>query len=116
MNATLNVEDPLVDQEVTILITLGASTQPRDERPALISVGIAGQMPVIKNGVLGDVPALINEAWLAFGVRVQVAETISPSQSPADDPPVATADDAPVPTTSLKPAPRPPQAKNLALF
>jgi hypothetical protein len=56
MNTTLTVDDPLAGREVTIVITLSAGEQPRDERPMLLSLGMAGQRPVIQTGVLGDVP------------------------------------------------------------
>ena len=73
MNAPLTVDDPLAGQEVTVVVTLPAGDGPRDERPILVSLGIAGQPPIIKTGTFGDAPALINEAWTAFGVRAQVA-------------------------------------------
>jgi hypothetical protein len=73
MNATLTVDDPLADQEVTIVITLAAGEQARDERAALVSVGVTGQPPVTKTGAFGQAPMLINQAWTAFGVQAQVA-------------------------------------------
>jgi hypothetical protein len=113
MNANLTVNDPLAGQEVTIIITLAAGEQSREERPALVSVGLAEQMPVIKSGTFGDVPALINEAWTAFGVRAQTAEIPQEVESVTEV--VATAeieDDEPPPQLST---PRP-QATNLSLF
>jgi len=73
MNTTLTVDDPLADQEVTIVITLAAGKQVRDERLALVSVGVTGQPPVTKTGTFGQTAALINQAWTAFGVQAQVA-------------------------------------------
>jgi len=73
MNTTLTVDDPLADQEVTIVITLAAGEQARDERPAQVSVGVTGQPPVTRTGTFGQVTTLINEAWTAFGVLTQVA-------------------------------------------
>jgi hypothetical protein len=72
MNTNLIVDDPLAVQEVTIVITLAAGEQARDERMALVSVGVTGQPPVTKTGPLGQVVALINQAWTAFGVQAQV--------------------------------------------
>ncbi len=117
MNTTLTVDDPLADQEVSIVITLAATTQPRDERPALISVGLAEQLPVIKTGTFGDMSALIHEAWTAFGVRAQVAEVVSEGETVTEEQVVATAntsDDEP----ELEPQPNlsKPTAKNLSLF
>lgn len=87
MNTTLTVNDPLADQEVTIVITLAAGEQSRDERPAQVSVGVTGQPPVTRTGMFGQVAALIDEAWTAFGVQAQVAaapntETVGPAVKP----------------------------------
>ena len=73
MNTPLTVNDPLADQEVTIVITLAAGEQARDERPALVSVGVTGQPPVTSAGTFGQVTTLINQAWMAFGVQAQAA-------------------------------------------
>ena len=119
MNATLTVDDPLAAQEVSIVITLVASSQPREERPALVSVGVAEQMPVIKTGVFGNMPALIHEAWTAFGVRAQVAGAGSGVETVTEEEVVATAstgDDEPVPAPPASLAAPKPQAKNLSLF
>ena len=75
MNTTLTVNDPLADQEVAIVITLAAGEQARDERLAQVSVGVTGQPPVTRIGPFGQVAALINQAWMAFGVQAQVAAT-----------------------------------------
>jgi hypothetical protein len=75
MNTTLTVDDPLAGQEVTIVVTLSAGDQPREERLALVSLGIPEHMPITKTGALADLPALIHQAWIAFGVRAQVADT-----------------------------------------
>ena len=119
MNSNLTMTDPLAEQEVTIIITLAASDHAREERAALISVGVAEQMPVIKTGVFGDVPALIHEAWTAFGVRAQLTEKATVDEAVAGEQLLATADtEADEPAPSLLPplsAPKP-QAKNLSLF
>lgn len=122
MNSNLTLTDPLAEQEVTIIITLAAGDCAREERAALISVGVAEQMPVIRTGMFGDVPALIHEAWTAFGVRAQVTETAAAGEAAAaaEEELLATAD-----TEADEPAPPPPppslsapqpQAKNLSLF
>ena len=92
MNTTLTVNDPLADQEVTIVITLAAGEQARDERLAQVSVGVTGQPPVTRTGTFGQVPALINQAWTAFGVQVQIAaaqstETVGTAAKPAGETP-----------------------------
>jgi hypothetical protein len=60
MNAPLTVDDPLSGQEVTIVVTLPAGDEPRDERPILVSLGVSGQPPIIKTGAFADAPDLIN--------------------------------------------------------
>ncbi len=117
MNTTLTVDDPLADQEVSIVITLSVSSQPRDERPALISVGVAEQLPIIRSGAFGDAAALIHEAWTAFGVQAQVAAATSEVETVAEEQVIATADmdNEPAPTTPTLSPPKP-QAKNLSLF
>ena len=79
MKTNLIVTDPLAGQEVSILVTVAAGEEdgvclPRDGRPSLISVGVAGQMPISRSGTLGDVVALIHEAWAAFGVQAEMNE------------------------------------------
>jgi hypothetical protein len=106
MNTSLSIEDPLAGQEVTIVITLAAGEQPRDERPALVSVGVAGQPPVTKSGTLGQTAALINQAWSAFGVQSQLAavpeNTGQPDEETAETPETATpASKAAVPQPDL---------------
>ena len=119
MNTQLIVNDPLAGQEVTIIITLAPGEQLREERPALVSVGLAEQLPVIKTGTFGDVPALISEAWTAFGVRAQTAEIVQEVELITEEKVVATAE-----TENDEPTPQPqpqlstprPQAANLSLF
>jgi hypothetical protein len=119
MNTNLTVTDPLADQEVTIIITLAATEQPRDQRAALISVGVAEQLPVLKTGEFGDIPALINEAWNAFSIRAQVSETAQAVETVAEEQLVVTAnldDDEPAPTPQPHLSAPKTQAKNLSLF
>lgn len=72
MNTNLTVSDPLAEQEVTIVVTLAAGEQVRDERSALVSVGVTGQPPVTRTGTFGQIATLIGKAWTAFGVQAQV--------------------------------------------
>ena len=119
MNTNLTVVDPLADQEVTIIITLGATEQSRDQRPALISVGVTEQLPVIRMGLFADIPALINEAWIAFGVQAQMSEAAQAVETVAEEQLVATAnlhDDEPAPIPHPHQSAPKPQAKNLSLF
>ncbi|MCI0580184.1 MAG: hypothetical protein L0332_18040 [Chloroflexi bacterium] len=118
MNASLSITDPLAGQEVTIVISLTAGEHARDERPALVSAGVAGQRPATKTGVFGDVFRLIHEAYTAFGVQTQLAgtqavETIAEEQVVAT---AGTGDADPTPTPEPRPVTPKPQTANLSLF
>ena len=119
MKTNLTVVDPLATQEVTISITVATSDLPRDERPLLLSIGVAEQLPILKTGTLGELAALIHEAWTAFGVQAQLAEAASTSETDHEEEVIATAsvaDEEPIPLPSM-PLPMPkPQAQNLSLF
>lgn len=120
VNTTLTVDDPLAGQDVTIVITLPADDAPRDERPALVSLGMAGQLPVSKSGLFGDAAAIINEAWAAFGLRWQMAAAESAQMAIDEDETGADesetiAEAAVVQATSL-PAPAASRPQNLSLF
>lgn len=128
MNSSLTVTDPLTEQDVTIIITLAASDVPLAERPLLLSVGVAEQLPVVKTGTFTNLMTQIEEAWTALGVRAQVAgaaieeETIAEEQTAAPDTVatnVTTADtdnhETPPPSAHPLSAPQP-RAKNLSLF
>jgi len=120
MNPAIAIIDSLTNQEVTIIVTLPPDEGPREERPALVSLGVAEQAPVVKTGTLADLPALIQDAWTAYGVRVQLASTKPEADTAAEEQVVDSAgiedDDnsAPTPQAALT-APKP-QAKNLSLF
>lgn len=119
MKTNLTVLDPLAAQEVTISITVVANDLPRDERPVLLSIGVAEQLPILRTGTLGELTALVHEAWTAFGVHAQLAEVASTSETVHEEQVIATAsvaDEEPIPPSSI-PLPMPkPQAKNLSLF
>ena len=128
----LTIQDPLDGQAVTIIITLPADEHARDQRPALVSVGVADQMPVIKTGPFGTIAGLIDEAWTAFGVQAEVAKAAQKVKEEAAkvvetavapeliaEAATETEVDAPVPapTPEAKPKPVAPKpAGNLSLF
>jgi hypothetical protein len=127
VNTTLTVDDPLAGQDVTIVITLPADDAPRDERPALVSLGVAGQLPFSKGGLFGDAAALINEAWVAFGLRWQTEAVrtaaegagqeeagMAEAETVAEVTVVATTP-RPQPTPA-RPTPAEPKPQNLSLF
>ena len=132
MNSNLTVTDPLAEQDVTIIVTLAASDAPLAERPLLLSVGVAEQLPVVKTGAFASLVPMIEEAWTALGVRAQVTgaaieeETIAEEQTTAPGTVatnvttnVTTAEpdyhEASPPAPNSLSAPQP-QAKNLSLF
>jgi hypothetical protein len=128
----LILTDPLAAQPVTIMITLPVAESPRDERPALVSIGSDGRSPVFRQGVLADVAALIDEAWTAFGVReellaAQARAALAGASETAEPETIATAAvgsegagseaGQPLPPApAVKAVPRPPKPKNLSLF
>ncbi len=132
MKTILTVEDPLDGQAVTIIITLPVSQHARDVRQALVSVGVANQMPIIKTGSFGNIAGLIDEAWTAFGVQAEVAKAAQKAKKEAAktvetavapeliaEATTETEVDAPVPapTPEAKPKPTAPKpAGNLSLF
>ena len=118
MKSNLTVDDPLADREVTIIVTLAADKRPRDERPVMVSVGVAEQSPVIHIGIFGDLPALIHQAWTAYGVQAEVAST-NVEGEPAVEHIVATSvvqNNTPTPLPSSNLGTAKPQASNLSLF
>jgi hypothetical protein len=114
MMIPLTVNDPLVGQEVTIVMTLPADDRPRDKRPVMVSLGVTGQLPVIKTGAFADVPTLIDEVWTAFGLRAQVmdaAHTEPEAETVAEEPVATAAVDEEAPALPEKPP-----VGNLSLF
>ena len=116
ISSPLTLTDPLAGQPVTIVITLPPADGPVAERPALLSLGGGGQTPVFRQGPLTDLPALIDDAWTAYGLQLELA-AVTVEEEPAAEPatdiaaaPVAAATTAP----SVRPAP--PQPHNLSLF
>ena len=132
MNTNLIVDDPLAGQDVSIIITLTAGEDdtpcpPRDERPSLVSVGVAGQLPITRSGLFGEAADLIDAAWTAFGVQAQLAaqtKTTAVSATGGGEELIAetavgdSAKEAalpPLPATVKPTAPKP-TASNLSLF
>jgi len=123
MNPILTVADPLADKAVTIVVTLMAGGSNRDERLALVSVGVPEQPPVSRSGRFAALPDLIDAAWTAFGVQAQTAVAVSSAEVDEElvaeeeveamsVPPTA----VPVPPTAVPVPPTRPQAHNLSLF
>jgi len=121
MNSILTVADPLADKTVTIVVTLVAGGPTRDERPALVSVGVAEQPPVTKSGRFAALLDLIDAAWTSYGVQAQIAAAAPPEEPDeevvAEEEVIAPVEAAPLRPTAVTPPPPPrPQASNLTLF
>ena len=112
MTTELTLTDPLAKAPVHITITVqpASEDQPKENRAILLSLGVAGELPVQKQGSLAQLPELIDAAWLAFGVQQQAADASTDGAIQQDVEEVL----ADV-TMKKQPAPQP-QAKNLSLF
>jgi hypothetical protein len=127
----LAVTDPLGEQEVAVVIRVLPDNAQRVARTALVSVGTAGQPPVFVSGVLENVADLIRQAWLAYGVRAEMRQTVVEDAGTGDvetvaevaigddadgdeTPPAAPAQPQPQ-AQPARPQPRP-QPQNLTLF
>lgn len=113
----LTVNDPLADQEVAVVMRVLPDNAHRPARTVLVSVGTAGQPPVFLSGVLEDVADVIRQAWLAYGVQVEVRQHRAGDSTAADVETVAeaTVDETPA-ASPLPPRSRKSQPQNLSLF
>jgi hypothetical protein len=109
ISSPLTLTDPLAGQPVTVVITLPPTDGPAAERPALLSLGGGGQTPVFRQGLLADLPALIDEAWTAYGLQRELA-AVTVGEEPAAVAATATT------ISAGRPTPPPPQPHNLSLF
>jgi hypothetical protein len=122
MNDNLAIQDPLADKPVTILITLEPDSPSRASRTASITVGAKGEPPVFGRGAFEDVVGLINQAWLAFGVRQQTTISVTQTETVAEvevaeEPSVEPeANAGATPSTTEVSRPSRPRPQNLSLF
>ena len=65
----LTAQDPLSDETVIINIQVEPDNKRRDQRTALVTIGISGQVPTYVSGPFGQLNELINQAWRSFGER-----------------------------------------------
>lgn len=85
MTTPLSVQDPLTNQQVIIVITAAPQDVLCEERPILLSLGVASAPPTTRNGRLGDVLSMLQSAWAEFGRReTQAVKTAEPT--PATEP------------------------------
>lgn len=104
MTTPLSVQDPLTNQQVIIVITAVPQDVPCEERPILLSLGVASSAPTTRNGRLGDVFSLLQSAWAEFGRReTQAVKTAEP---------IPTAEPVTLVTTPVMTPPKP----KLSLF
>lgn len=63
----LTVQDPLSDKEIIINIQIQPDSEQRDQRTALVTIGVSGKAPVMLSGKFGQLNGLVNQAWREFG-------------------------------------------------
>ncbi len=63
----LTVQDPLSDKEIIINIQIQPDSEQRDQRTALVTIGLSGKAPVMLSGQFGQLNDLVNQAWREFG-------------------------------------------------
>jgi hypothetical protein len=115
IGSSFNIID--AGREATIVVTLPAHDGPRPTRPALVSLGAAGQTPVFQEGGLADVADLIDQAWQTFGLQLELAA--APTAETAGDEEIAATDLAVPPPEPAAPPTTPPtleRPRNLSLF
>ena len=115
----LTVTDPLAEKEVTIVIRVLPDNAQRPARTALVSLGVAGHVPVFASGVLENVDDLIRQAWLAYGLQAEVRQSAVQDVQPAAETvaEAAVVEEAPSsPPVQLQTARPQPRPQNLSLF
>ena len=78
----LTVQDPLNDKTVIINIQIKPDSKKRDQRTALVTVGVSGQVPIMLNGPFGQLNQLIDQAWRSFGQSTTDANATSTEAQP----------------------------------
>lgn len=78
----LTVQDPLNDKTVIINVQIKPDSKKRDQRTALVTVGVSGQVPIMLNGPFGQLNQLIDKAWRSFGEKDIANTTITEVQAP----------------------------------
>lgn len=87
-----------------------------------MTVGVKGEPPVFGRGVFEDVAGLIDQAWLAFGVRQQTTISVTQTETfaeveVAEEPSIEPeANAGAMPATAEISQPVRPRPQNLSLF
>lgn len=116
----LTLTDPLAKETVRIVITVSPQAVPRPEKAILLSLSATDQPPIMETGTLGQIPDLIQKAWIGFGVRQQTPVTPTEELPTGEAEVVAemtvTNETQDPPAQPTPPAIPKPQPKNLSLF
>ena len=78
----LTVQDPLSDKTVIINVQIKPDSKKRDQRTALVTVGVSGEVPIMLNGPFDQLNQLIDKAWRSFGEKDIANTTITEVQAP----------------------------------
>ena len=79
---SLTLQDPLEKHEVVVTIRVKPNSgAKRQDRTALVSLGIERQFPLITEGELGDIEGIISEQWIAAAKQLNLDEA---SEAPAE--------------------------------
>jgi len=119
MNDNLAIQDPLADKPV---IMLEPDSPSRTGRTATVTISVKGEMPVLERSAFEDVVGLINQAWLAFGVRQQTTTPVAQAETVAEvevaeEPSIELeANAGAMPSTTEVSRPSRPRPQNLSLF
>ncbi|MGB0383655.1 MAG: hypothetical protein ACPGWR_02435 [Ardenticatenaceae bacterium] len=76
----LTAQDPLSDETVIINIQVEPDSKRRDQRTALVTVGISGQVPIMVSGPFSQLTELINQGWRSFSERANTTPNTTVAQ------------------------------------
>ena len=82
----LTVQDPLNDKTVIINVQVKPDSKKRDQRTALVTVGVSGEVPIMLNGPFDQLNQLIDKAWRSFGQSATDANAAITEAQPRKQP------------------------------
>lgn len=72
---SLELQDPLDQYEVVVTIRVEPNSgAKRQDREALVSLGVEGQFPLITKGKLGDLEKIVTNQWIAAAKQLNLDE------------------------------------------